>query len=227
MLKQMTCSFSEEDTPADFFGEQLLKAGYNYHGNEPMYSGITGEEFPADIYIGLVYYQRLRHMVGDKWQVRTIGPVDQITRQPVKGRKKGGGIRFGEMERDALLAHGTAFLLQDRLMHCSDYSTAWVCRTCGSMTSLGFEDNDLGTDIGFDQPSKQTRSEAGGEYCRVCRQDNQNKPRRDGVQIGLAGHKPQLVGRQGGLDVIAIPFVFKYLVSELAAMGIALSIGLS
>lgn len=76
--------FSDNDRPTEFFGEQLKAAGYNYHGNEPMYSGITGEEFHADIYIGLVYYQRLRHMVNDKFQVRTTGPVDPLTRQPVK-----------------------------------------------------------------------------------------------------------------------------------------------
>ncbi|KAI8449406.1 hypothetical protein BY996DRAFT_6418519 [Phakopsora pachyrhizi] len=69
-------------------------------------------------------------MVGDKWQVRTTGKVDQLTRQPVKGRRRGGGIRFGEMERDVLLAHGTLFLLQDRLMNCLDYSTAWICKMC-------------------------------------------------------------------------------------------------
>lgn len=71
----------------DYFGEQLLASGYNYYGNEPMYSGITGEEFAADIYIGVVYYQRLRHMVLDKFQVRTTGPVDPVTRQPVKVRQ--------------------------------------------------------------------------------------------------------------------------------------------
>lgn len=76
--------FSEEDTAVDYFGEQLLSAGYNYYGNEPMYSGITGQEFAADIYFGVVYYQRLRHMVLDKFQVRTTGPVDPLTRQPVK-----------------------------------------------------------------------------------------------------------------------------------------------
>lgn len=76
--------FSEEDTAIDYFGQQLLAAGYNYYGNEPMYSGITGEEFAADIYLGVVYYQRLRHMVLDKFQVRTTGPVDPVTRQPVK-----------------------------------------------------------------------------------------------------------------------------------------------
>jgi DNA-directed RNA polymerase I subunit RPA2 len=224
------CRFGENDTPADFFGEQLRRAGYNYHGNEPMYSGITGEEFPADIYIGLVYYQRLRHMVGDKWQVRTVGPIDQVTRQPVKGRKKGGGIRFGEMERDALLAHGTAYLLQDRLMNCSDYSTAWVCRTCGSMISLGYEDVGLGTDIGFGESRLSTKSEANGEYCRVCRaaeEEDIRKLKEKQVNFSLAGPQPDVLRKEGGLDVIAIPFVFKYLVSELAAMGINLSIGTS
>lgn len=76
--------FSEEDRAVDYFGKQLLASGYNYFGNEPMYSGITGQEFHADIYLGVVYYQRLRHMVLDKFQVRTVGPVDQVTRQPVK-----------------------------------------------------------------------------------------------------------------------------------------------
>lgn len=80
----MILRFSEEDTAVDYFGEQLLASGYNYYGNEPMYSGITGQEFAADIYIGVVYYQRLRHMVLDKFQVRTTGPVDPLTRQPVK-----------------------------------------------------------------------------------------------------------------------------------------------
>lgn len=81
---ELMIRFSDADRPTEYFGEQLLAAGYNYHGNEPMYSGITGEEFMADIYIGVVYYQRLRHMVNDKFQVRTTGPVDPLTRQPVK-----------------------------------------------------------------------------------------------------------------------------------------------
>jgi hypothetical protein len=83
-LSVIISRFSEEDTAVDYFGKQLLAAGYNYYGNEPMYSGITGQEFAADIYLGVVYYQRLRHMVNDKFQVRTTGPVDQLTRQPVK-----------------------------------------------------------------------------------------------------------------------------------------------
>lgn len=91
-----------------------------------IYVGVDGREMEADIFFGVVYYQRLRHMVADKYQVRTTGPIDSLTRQPVKGRKRGGGIRFGEMERDSLLAHGTAFLLHDRLFNCSDKTLCHV-----------------------------------------------------------------------------------------------------
>ena len=114
--------FSEKHRAVDYFGEQLREAGFNYYGSEPMYSGINGTEFAVDIYFGVVYYQRLRHMVSDKFQVRTTGPVHNLTQQPVKGRKRAGGIRFGEMERDSLLGHGVSFMLHDRLMNCSDYS---------------------------------------------------------------------------------------------------------
>ncbi|KAI5119589.1 hypothetical protein M0805_005761 [Coniferiporia weirii] len=231
--------FSEEDTAVDYFGEQLLAAGYNYYGNEPMYSGITGEEFAADIYIGVVFYQRLRHMVLDKFQVRTTGPVDPVTQQPVKGRKRAGGIRFGEMERDALIAHGTSFLLQDRLMNCSDYSTAWVCRACGSLISLGYEDVSLGED-----PARAAGSYGpGGEHCRICRAAAEEKDNReraayanglngtavDAIQPSVRVALPRanvLGGLKGGgdLDVVAVPFVFRYLCAELAAMGIAVSL---
>lgn len=100
-----------------------------------MHSGIYGNEMKVEIFQGIVYYQRLRHMVSDKSQARSTGPVDVLTQQPVKGRKKGGGIRMGEMERDALLAHGISFCLHDRFLYNSDYSEGYICNHCGSMLS--------------------------------------------------------------------------------------------
>jgi len=124
---------SKGQLAVDQFGEQLQAAGYSYYGSEPLYSGVTGQVMHADLYIGVVFYQRLRHMVSDKAQVRATGAVNQLTRQPIKGRKKGGGIRLGEMERDALLSHGASYLLHDRLMACSDTHIAHVCRRCGGV----------------------------------------------------------------------------------------------
>jgi DNA-directed RNA polymerase I subunit RPA2 len=224
-------SFSEDDTPVAFFGEQLRAAGYNHVGHEPMYSGITGQELRADIYVGLVYYQRLRHMVNDKYQVRTTGPVHQLTRQPVKGRKRAGGIRFGEMERDALLAHGTAMLLQDRLMNCSDYSTSYVCRRCGSLISLGYDqDANLHGIQTIDAHSNASSANKGslgpnGEYCRVCRPSDpvsheEAPPVFDLTNaVTLPKHSVIRPGT-GDLDIVAIPYVLKYLVAELASMSL-------
>jgi DNA-directed RNA polymerase I subunit RPA2 len=192
--------FDEQHTAADFFGEQLTKAGYNFHGNEPMYSGITGEEFSADIFIGVVYYQRLRHMVSDKYQVRTTGPVHALTQQPVKGRKRAGGIRFGEMERDSLLAHGTSFLLQDRLMNCSDYSRARVCSKCGTIVGV------VGKPL---SSASSLHSHDGGPkmkwICMVCDQADPT---------------------QAQVREIAVPYVFRYLATELMAMNIKLHLKL-
>lgn len=125
----------KNDDIVDHFGKELLKNGYNYYGNELMYSGIYGTPLKVDIFLGVVYYQRLRHMVSDKSQARATGPIDILTHQPVKGRKKGGGIRFGEMERDSMLAHGAAYCLNDRLFRSSDYSEGFVCQNCGSILS--------------------------------------------------------------------------------------------
>ncbi|KAF2196917.1 beta and beta-prime subunits of DNA dependent RNA-polymerase [Delitschia confertaspora ATCC 74209] len=201
--------FDEQNTAVDFFGHQLMKAGFNYFGNEPMYSGITGQELAADIYIGVVYYQRLRHMVNDKYQVRTTGPINSLTGQPIKGRKKGGGIRVGEMERDALLAHGTAFLLQDRLMNCSDYTKAAICRACGSFLST------------TPTVSEFERGRKGGNVvrCRRCAKlaegmESKSEVWEDGQGLRYTGGDD--------VAVIAVPGVLKYLDVELASMGVRL-----
>lgn len=100
-----------------------------------MYSGVDGRELTADIFFGIVHYQRLRHMVSEKWQVRSTGPLDAVTHQPNKGRRRGGGVRFGEMEKDCLLSHGCSFILQDRLFYGSDRTTTFLCSNCGSILS--------------------------------------------------------------------------------------------
>jgi DNA-directed RNA polymerase I subunit RPA2 len=133
------------------------------------------------------------------------------------------------MERDALIAHGSSFLLQDRLMNCSDYSTAWVCRTCGSLISLGYEDISLGeTALGSSATLETTGP--GGEYCRICRadaneKDERKREARSGVRLAIPLQTYLgSMAKGGDLDVVALPYVFRYLCAELACMGIAVSL---
>ncbi|KAF1744876.1 hypothetical protein MXB_480 [Myxobolus squamalis] len=113
---------------------QLLSQ-YNYHlrGNEVMYNGFTGRKINAQIFIGPTYYQRLKHMVEDKIHSRARGPIQGLTRQPMEGRSRDGGLRFGEMERDCQIAHGSAQFLNERLFEASDAYQVHVCDLCGLM----------------------------------------------------------------------------------------------
>jgi len=151
----------------------------------------------ADLYIGVVYYQRLRHMVSDKYQVRATGQVNNLTRQPIKGRKKGGGIRLGEMERDSLLSHGAAFLLHDRLLNCSDKHVAYACRRCGDLLYPATERGALAsTGIMISSMTSRSRLRI---FCRnpLCRE----KATREGADDEM-------------VQPIILPYVYIYHVND-------------
>ena len=100
-------------------------------GNEILYNGYTGRMMETSIFTGPVYYQRLRHCSADKLHSRSSGPLVMLTRQPAEGRAREGGLRFGEMERDCVAAHGVSEFTKERLMECSDLFRCWSCQDCG------------------------------------------------------------------------------------------------
>ena len=105
--------------------------GMEPQGNEILYNGFTGRQMETSIFMGPCYYQRLRHCSADKMHSRSSGPLVMLTRQPAEGRAREGGLRFGEMERDAVAAHGITEFTKERLMECSDLFRCWSCQDCG------------------------------------------------------------------------------------------------
>lgn len=160
-----------------------------------------------------------------------MGPVNQLTRQPIKGRKNKGGIRLGEMERDALLSHGAAFLLHDRLMNCSDRHVAHVCATCGSLLSTSARRGTVAT-AGQSAAAVAAAAREGGGVV-----DGGGGGGGGGGGVGGSGgircitcpltsaDSPSEGGRkQGRVVAVAMPYVFRYLANELAGMGIKLTL---
>ena len=127
--------------PIEKICENLRENNFQKHGNEILYNGMTGEQLEADIFIGPVFYQRLKHMVADKAHYRAEGPMVVLTRQPAEGRSRDGGLRFGEMERDCMISHGAANFIHDRTYNCSDKYEVHICNYCGMIAIFNRDKN--------------------------------------------------------------------------------------
>ncbi|KAF5399581.1 DNA-directed RNA polymerase subunit beta [Paragonimus heterotremus] len=216
--------WTEDKPPFHDYCRQLADCGFNYWGTEMMMSGCDGRQLEAHIYIGVVYYQRLRHMVADKYQVRSEGRFDPILRQPIKGRKLGGGIRLGEMERDCLLSQGLSFTLQDRMVDSNcDTVTMLACAKCGGLvhTDLARNVANLGSN-GNQTPALMgaaaswNRAHASGPFdkhqwsCRLC--DREQEGNENTALINQAD--------KSHLKRVRVSAAFRYLTYELACMNI-------
>jgi DNA-directed RNA polymerase subunit B' len=133
---------------------ELLSHGFSDDGTEILYNGVTGQQLTTRVFVGSIYYMKLKHMVSKKLQSRARGPIQLLTRQPTEGRAKEGGLRLGEMEKDTLVAHGASMLLKERFD--SDKTVVPVAESAGIVATeeeLAKKGYDMGGDVEQDTVS--------------------------------------------------------------------------
>jgi DNA-directed RNA polymerase beta subunit len=188
-------AFNNDGSKIKVFGEMLTNAGYHSSGNDILYNGMTGEQLETEIFMGPTYYMRLKHMVKDKINYRAQGPRTALTRQPVSGRANDGGLRIGEMERDAVISHGASSFLRESMMERGDKYFMAVCNTTG-MIAIYNPNKNLFISPAADGPLKFT----GSLDSQDIRVENVTKFGRD-------------------FSVICIPYSFKLLMQELQTIN--------
>ena len=190
-------AFYNRENKLSMFGEILLQHKFHSNGDEIMYDGMNGKQLEASIFIGPTYYMRLKHMVKDKINYRSRGPRTNLTRQPVSGRANDGGLRIGEMERDAVISHGMSTFLQESMMERADAYQIAVCNHSGMIAIYNPSKNIL-LSPAVDGPIK---------YSGSLTQDNQQEVQ----QISKYGRH---------FSLVQIPYSMKLMMQELQAINV-------
>ena len=192
-------AFTMKGANTETFGKVLVENGYHSSGNQVMYSGFTGQQMTANIFIGPTYYMRLKHMVKDKINSRPSGKRVFLTRQPNQGRANDGGLRIGEMERDGIMAHGASAFLNDAFMNRADEYYMAICNKTGAIAAYNKETKTM------------LSPHADGPL--------QFKTSLDGnVTLEKISH----YGRS--FSIVRVPYSFKLLLQELQTMNIHMKI---
>jgi len=187
-------AFMNSESPEGPIGAVLEEMGYEKYGNEILYNGMTGEQCKAAIFMGPVYAMRLKHMVEDKWQARGQGRKIQMTHQPTGGRGNQGGLKIGEMDRDALVGHSIASFFQESFMKRSDGSMMPICTSCGTV------------------PIHNPRMRI--SQCTLC----DGPPVFMGDTINTLELLPPMHRQKGRIVNVEIPYATKVLTQELSAI---------
>ncbi|GIY70371.1 DNA-directed RNA polymerase I subunit RPA2 [Caerostris darwini] len=205
-IKVVPFEFSEKKNAVEEFGNILKEAGMDFYGTQKFYSGTSGELLEADVYSGYVYSYRLHHVVEDKYQVVSLAEnYDPKTMQPLN-LYKAGAIRFGEMEKDAILSHGAMSLTLDRLLLNSDKCNAFVCGECESLL------------FPVIQPLNQF--ELPEDIKAFIKAELESSPLRGLRRVNYSENKYCHLCQKDSTYGVRIPYALVYLVAELATFNI-------